>query len=166
MNRKLDYFVLSLVLCCTVLVASCVPEFEPEHEYMYRIPEQTNDGWITDSLEEVGMRAEPLSDMMKRIQDKEYQNVHGILIVKDGKLVFEEYFEGYTFSYTGPWSAALKFRGRRMDFGIDTRHNLASVTKSFTSALVGIAIERGHIQSVNESVFSYFPEYASASASP
>jgi CubicO group peptidase (beta-lactamase class C family) len=155
MKRKLDYFVL-LVLCCAVWVVSCTPE----HEYVYRIPEQTNDGWVTAGLEGVGMREDMLGEMMKRIYSKEYQNVHGILIVKNGKLVFEEYFEGYTFSYTGPWSSALKFRGERTDFGIDTPHNLASVTKSITSALVGIAIEQGHIQDVDEQVFSYLPDYS------
>ena len=146
MNRKLDYSVLLLVLCCTVWLGSCTPE----HEYVYRIPEQTNDGWATASLDDVGMREEPLGEMMKHIHSKEYQNVHGILIVKNEKLVFEEYFEGYTFSYTGPWSSALKFRGERTDFGIDSLHNLASVTKSFTSALVGIAIDQGHIQDVDD----------------
>ena len=162
MNRKLDLSVLLLVLCCAVFVVSCAPEHEPEpeHKYVYRIPQQTNDGWGTASLEDVGMRAEPLGEMMERIHSKAYQNVHGILVVKNGKLVFEEYFEGYTFSYTGPWSSALKFRGDRTDFGIDTPHNLASVTKSFTSALVGIAIERGYIQEVDEQVFSYLPEYS------
>jgi CubicO group peptidase (beta-lactamase class C family) len=126
---------------------------------VYRIPAGTNDGWETAGLDDVGMREEQLGEMMDRIQSKEYQNVHGVLIVKNGKLVFEEYFEGYTFSYTGPWSSLLKFRGERMDFGIDTPHNLASVTKSFTSALVGIAIERGLIQDVDDQVISYLPEY-------
>jgi CubicO group peptidase (beta-lactamase class C family) len=157
MNRKLDYSVLLLlVLCCAVWVVSCAPE----HEYTYRIPEQTNDGWATASLDDVGMNEELLGELIERIDSKEVRNVHGILIVKDGKLVFEEYFEGYTFAYSGPWSSALKFRGKRTDFGIDTPHNLASVTKSLTSALVGIAIDRGHIQDVDEQVFSYLPDYS------
>jgi CubicO group peptidase (beta-lactamase class C family) len=106
------------------------------------------------------MNEENLGELIERIQSKEYRNVHGILIVKDGKLVFEEYFEGYTFAYSGPWSTALNFRGERTEFGIDTPHNLASVTKSITSALVGIAMDRGHIQGVDEQVFVYFPDYS------
>jgi len=103
------------------------------------------------------MNKELLGELIERIDRKEYRNVHGILIVKDGKLVFEEYFEGYDFSYTAPWSSALNFRGKRTDYGRDTPHNLASVSKSFTSALVGIAIDRGYIQDLDEQVFSYFP---------
>jgi CubicO group peptidase (beta-lactamase class C family) len=156
MNRKLGHSVLLLILCCAVWVVSCTPE----HEYTYRIPERTNDGWVTASLDDVGMNEEPLGELIELIDRKEYRNVHGILIVKNGKLVFEQYFEGYTFAYSGPWSSALNFRGKRTDFGIDTPHNLASVTKSFTSALVGIAIDRGHIQDVDEQVFSYLPDYS------
>jgi CubicO group peptidase (beta-lactamase class C family) len=48
-------------------------------------------------------------------------------------------------------------------FDRDTPHNLASVTKSFTSALVGIAVDRGALASLNERVFTYFPEHADLS---
>ncbi|MGD8794257.1 MAG: serine hydrolase, partial [Anaerolineae bacterium] len=90
-----------------------------------------------------------------RIRDGTYENVHSLLVVKDGKLVFEEYFPGYTWNY-----ADEQFRGAPVDFDRDTRHNLASVTKSFTSALVGIAIDRGLIGGVEDRVFAYFPDYA------
>src|SRR5574342_1146250 len=57
--------------------------------YTYRIPEETGDGWQAASLEEVGINRETVSDAINRINYKLYQNVHGILIVKAGKLVFE-----------------------------------------------------------------------------
>jgi CubicO group peptidase (beta-lactamase class C family) len=60
------------------------------------------------------------------------------LIVKDGFLVFEEYF----------------YHHHR-----DNRHELASVTKSITSLLVGLAIEQGYLNGVDEKVLPYFPEY-------
>ena len=156
MDRKQRYLALFLVLYWSFYLVSCGPKFE----YSYQIPVQNNDGWLTASLEDVGMHPEPLTELMKQIHTKAYKNVHGILIVKDSKLVFEEYFEGYTFSYTGPWSSIFKFRGDRIDFGINTPHNLASVTKSITSALVGIAIDQGYINNVDEQVFSYFPGYS------
>jgi CubicO group peptidase (beta-lactamase class C family) len=116
--------------------------------YTYRIPEETSDGWQTASLEEVGLSRETVSDAINRINYKLYQNVHGILIVKDGKLVFEEYFPG------------LSYEGSFTKFDKNTRHYLASVTKSFTSALVGIASDRGLIQDVHAKVFSFCPGYA------
>ena len=141
---------LLLALICAVLLVSCAPaQTSPA-------PEQTNDGWQTASLAEVGIDERKIGEAIKHIHDDTYKNVHGILIVKDGKLVFEEYFSGYTWDYNGD-----QFRGELTDYGADTIHNLASVTKSFTSALVGIAIDQGFIQGVDEKLFAFFPEYAS-----
>ncbi|MFQ5865981.1 MAG: serine hydrolase domain-containing protein, partial [bacterium] len=123
--------------------------------YVYHIPEQTNDGWQTASLEDVGIDESIIGGAIDRINYNLYQNVHSILIVKDGKLVFEEYFSGYKWDYNGD-----QFRGEFTEFGINTIHNMASVTKSFTSALVGIAIDHGFIQDVDEKVFTFFPEYS------
>jgi len=45
-------------------------------------------------------------------------------------------------------------------FDATTRHNGNSMTKSVTSLLVGIALERGWIKALNTPVLDYFPEYA------
>lgn len=140
------------VLLCVVLLVSCAPA------HTFRVPEQTNDGWQTASLAEVGIDERTIEQAIDRVRDNTYQNIHSILIVKDDKLVFEEYFSGYAWDYNDD-----QFRGELTDFGIDTIHNLASVTKSFTSALVGIAIDHGFIQDVDEKMFAFFPEYANLS---
>ncbi|MFQ5633587.1 MAG: serine hydrolase domain-containing protein [bacterium] len=116
--------------------------------YSYKIPEQTNDGWQTASLADVGLDAKTVASAIDRINYNLYKNVHGILIVKDSKLVFEEYFSGNDFD------------GKFTEFDRTTLHYLASDTKSFTSALVGLAIDHGFIQSVDTTVFSFFPQYA------
>jgi CubicO group peptidase (beta-lactamase class C family) len=62
------------------------------------------------------------------------------------------------------WSyEADEHKGRRIQYDADTRHNLASVTKSFTSALVGIAVDRGLIDGVDAKLFDFFPEHADLS---
>jgi CubicO group peptidase (beta-lactamase class C family) len=151
-RKRVSFRAPLLALLCIVLVVSCAPA------HTLSIPEQRNDGWQTATLDEVGIDAEALIEAVERIRDGTYQDVHGILIVKDGKLVFEEYFSGYTWAYDD-----AEFKGELVDFGMDTTHNLASVTKSFTSVLVGIAIDQGFIGSVDEKVFSFFPEYADLS---
>jgi len=88
--KRLSAEALLLGLCCAVWLVSCAPE----HEYAYQVPEQTDDGWATASLDEVRMKEEVLGELIKRIDRREYRNVHGILIVKNGKLVFEEYNGG------------------------------------------------------------------------
>jgi CubicO group peptidase (beta-lactamase class C family) len=119
-----------------------------EIEYVYTVPAQIDDGWETASLTDVGMDETPITQFMNELLNNIDQKIHGILIIKDGQLVFEEYFPGYAF-YHGPLT----------NFDRETKHNLASVTKSFTSALIGLAIDHGFIQDVSQKVSSFFPEY-------
>lgn len=71
-------------------------------------------------------------------QGSAYPGVHSLLIQRNGVLVLEEYF------------------------GTSSReelHTLQSVSKSVTSALIGIAVERGDIGSVDELVVDFFPQW-------
>ena len=138
-----------LTLFCIVCLVSCNPARTGQP------PEQTNDGWQTAGMDAAGMDQEIIRELVDRINDGTYQNIHSVLIVRDGKLVLEEYFDGYRWDYDGD-----QFRGEFTEFGPDTTHNLASVTKSFTSALIGIAIDRGFIPGVDEKAFSYFFRYS------
>ena len=106
--------------------------------YFYHQPKQIKDGLTTANLDNTGLDKNLLHEMMIKIIDGKYPNVHSILILKDGKLVFEEYFYEHT---------------------INKLHELRSATKSFVSALTGIAIDKGFIKSKNETVLSFFPEY-------
>ncbi|MEZ4905521.1 MAG: serine hydrolase [Spirosomataceae bacterium] len=106
--------------------------------YIYKQPKKIKDGLETRPLTDSGLDEKLLTEMTKKIIDGTYPNVHSVLIIKDGKLVFEEYFYGYT-------STKL--------------HELRSATKSIISALTGIAIDKGYIKSKNETVLNYFPEY-------
>jgi CubicO group peptidase (beta-lactamase class C family) len=77
--------------------------------------------------------------------------VHSVVVVRGGTLVFEEYFPGQKVSlarYTGGGG-----------FDRDDTHNLASVTKSITSTLVGLALDQGFIDSIRTPVFDFFPDY-------
>jgi CubicO group peptidase (beta-lactamase class C family) len=109
-----------------------------ENANLYSVPENLNDGLQTGNVANSGLDTALLREMMKKIIDGVYPNVHSILIIKDGKLVFEEYF---------------------YEYDKDSLQELRSATKSFVSALTGIAIEKGFIKSVNETVLPFFPEY-------
>ena len=81
-----------------------------------------------------------------------YPNIHSLLIARHGKLVYEHY-----------WSGKDEILGREMGVivhGVDSLHDLRSVTKSFVGACIGIAIGQGKIKSVDVPIFSFFPEYA------
>ena len=108
------------------------------YKYSYRQPKNDNDGLKTSILDNTGLDKELLNEMVQKIVDGTYPNVHSVLIIKDGKLVFEEYF---------------------YEHNKNKLHELRSATKSFVSALTGIAIEKGYIKSKNEKVLPYFSEY-------
>jgi CubicO group peptidase (beta-lactamase class C family) len=85
--------------------------------------------------EEVGIDSVPLVEMFDFVRERKIP-VHSIQLVRGGRLVLDAYFYPYD--------------GR-------TRHDVASVTKSITSTLVGLAIERGYIPDVQQPVLSFFP---------
>ena len=71
---------------------------------------------------------------------RKIENIDSILIAREGRLVFEEYF-----NYHSRTNA----------------HDVASVSKSITSILIGLAIEQRHIVSIQDKVLTFFPEYTS-----
>jgi hypothetical protein len=83
---------------------------------------------------------------------KETEFIHSILIMRYDTLIAEQYYyqdDHYiwlTYSKEHPEEAAWFIR---------------SVTKSITSALIGIAIDKGYITSVNKKMMDFFPEYKS-----
>lgn len=107
--------------------------------WRYYQPEQLADGWEVSSIWEEAFDTLALYNMMDGVHFGDYEFMHGVLIVRNGKLVFEEYFGG---------------------FARDSLQHFQSTTKSITSALVGIAIDRGEIGSVTEPLFDYLPQYA------
>lgn len=119
------------------------------------VPTQMHDGWRTGSLAEAGIKEKPLASLADRIERGRIPNIHGILIVKGGKLVFEKYFEGYRFAY----DKAL-FQGTAVHYDAYTAHNTMSITKAVTAATVGIAIDQVLIGDEQQRISTYFPEYS------
>ena len=131
-NRVITCIFLLLIIffvttACTLQPPRVKSSGLPQREYTYQIPEKIADGWKTSSLVEEGVDSEKIVELMEKILHENYQNIHSVLLVKNGKLVLEEYFYGYQ---------------------RDTKHELHSVSKSITSILVGIAIDQKKIPGV------------------
>jgi CubicO group peptidase (beta-lactamase class C family) len=122
--------------------------------YNYEPPEDMNDGLETGSLEEAGMDAEKIAEAVRRIIERKYGEVHSMLIYKSGKLVLEEYFEGHKYAWDAPM-----YRGEYVNWDRNMFHQIMSCTKSVTSACFDIAIQKGYIQSVSQSIFDYLPQH-------
>ena len=101
------------------------------------------DDWTVSTPEEQGLDPELVAELYHDAADLE--TLYGLLVVKNGHLIAEDYFhEG---------SAEQKAR-------------LQSVTKSFTGALVGIALDRGCLSSVDQNMLDFFPEVAGQITDP
>jgi len=92
-------------------------------------------GWRTSTPEKQGISSYELVDMAEYIKNKKYY-VESITIIRNGYIVFDAYV--YPFS-----------KGEN--------HIIHSCTKSIVSALVGIAIDKKYISSVNTPVLDFFP---------
>ena len=119
----------------------------------YPIPEQIDDGLETGRIEDAGIDPDKLYALIEN--NGEY--LHSLLVLRYGKLVFEEYFKGGHMKMTSP----ITWQTQTVQFDRDTQHYQASVTKSIMSALIGICINQGLIENIQVTLSSYYPEYAS-----
>jgi CubicO group peptidase (beta-lactamase class C family) len=143
------------ILCLSsvlLLLAGCASDSSAP--YVYSPPEDITDGLDVGTLDEVNINQVPITDMVTRIRDGEYREVHSMLLFKDGKLVFEEYFKGHRFAYEAP-----DHHGELVAWNRTMLHRIMSVTKSVCSACVGIAVDKGFIGSVHQSIFDYLPDH-------
>lgn len=131
-------YVLLLATSCSTLYPRVGSQGQPQYEYLYQVPEETGDGWETSPLQAEGVDFERVAELIRNILNRNFENIHSVLLVKNGKLILEEYFYGYD---------------------RDKKHQMRSATKSVTSILVGIAKDRKMIQSVDQKIYEYFPEY-------
>jgi hypothetical protein len=115
-------------------------------------PVELSDGWQLATPEEQGMDGALLGAIGPRLAGWPEGRAHGVVIVRHGLLVYERYFAGEDWR----WLEALG----SVTFGADVRHDIRSITKSVTSLLVGVALDRGLLPDLDRPVLDYFPEHA------
>ena len=116
------------------------PDKNGEIIYTYKVPEHLDDGLETASISNSDLDSASIIALVNDIINQEYGRMESLLVLKDNKLIVEEYFYSYD-------------RGRL--------HHIHSCTKSITSLLLGIALEQHKDIQVDQPLFSFFPEYAS-----
>lgn len=111
-------FVAACVVCAGVLACASVPDaFAQETDW------PTHE-WRASSPEAQGMDSEVLADALDYVRDRQIP-IHSLTIVRNGHVVLDTYFWPFQAGHV---------------------HDLASVTKSVTSTLAGIAIGRHELQ--------------------
>lgn len=108
--------------------------------YSYRRPETMNDGLATDSIGNQYVDLNTIDSLMQHITNGSYQDIHSLLIARNNHLVVEEYFYRFHHDYV---------------------YNIQSATKSFVSALTGIALAHNEIKTIQQPLCMYLPNYKS-----
>ena len=143
-----------MILSIGCLLLCCQKDGGVQPDLRLPAPGQIGDGWETATPQSAEISNSYLLDMTRFLQTNREHEIHSVLLIRDGKLVYEQYFRGYKYDHNGQ-----NFQSNYIDFHRDTLHVIHSATKSFTSTMVGIAIDDGFIGSVEDNVFDYFPEY-------
>ena len=140
-----DYKTLIVIALCvsTIIFINNFDQIFQEKEYYSPL--------ISTSPEEQGMNSTEFSKMYDYIEQKNIY-LHSVLILRNNVIVNETYLEEgkirdeQNFQSNCPWLID------------EDLHNTFSATKSITSLLIGIAIDHGFIDNVNQTFFEFFPE--------
>jgi hypothetical protein len=117
-----------------------VPDENGQIDYRYCKPLQIDDGLKTGSIYKYSTDTSAITNLMNDIIDQKYGSIKSLLILKNDELLVEEYFYGYSRN--------------------EPQQN-RSCTKSVTSILLGIALDRHKGVNTDQSIFTFFPEYDS-----
>jgi CubicO group peptidase (beta-lactamase class C family) len=108
---------------------------EPEPPELH--PPDLTDGLAVSTAGAAHLDTRLLSALGETIRKGELQKITSVLVLVDGKLAYEGY-----------WNGAER----------ETQHDIRSASMTVTSMLVGLAIDRGAIKGVDAKVFDFFPE--------
>lgn len=143
---------LILLVFIFFLNTKCENHFSNHSPYIP--PSDINDGLQVGTLSRVNMDEDMIQKVVGRIHHNKYGEIHSMLIYKNDLLVFEDYYEGHQYQWDAP-----EHYGPYVTWNRDMLHCIHSDTKSITSLCIGIAIDKGYIKSVNQSIFDYLPDY-------
>ena len=133
--RRLRHFI--VVVAFFLCAVSCGSTTGQAHYW-------PTDGWRSSPPKEQGMDPKILSQIDHDVKET-FPAVNGVLVVRNGYVVFENYYQG----------------SDRNDY-----HHVFSVTKSVISALVGIALKEDRIESLDQRLSEFFPEHFGPGTDP
>lgn len=99
-------------------------------------PPARQDGWATSGAATAGLDTARLQALESAIASGELKKIGSVLVARHGKLVYEAYFDG---------DAA-------------TLRDVRSASKTVTSMLVGIAIDKKALPGVQATILPFFPD--------
>jgi len=141
---KMARIVIAIFFC--LLLPAC---FESQQPLGDGLLSASSTPWPTSGWQSSGLADEGLDpsyfDQMQAYIEQNQLDLHSLLVVRHGRLVFEQYGVGYDANKT---------------------HTQFSVTKSVVATLIGVAIDQGYIQNVDEPILKLLPNRTVNNADP
>jgi len=144
MNVKRNFPISLLVVAAVVIISlgGLVWFFTQGMRTSARVPAPDywpTAGWQSTTPEEQGLDSDKLADGLLKMREQNVQ-IHSLLVIRNGYVVADATF----YPYDG-----------------QTLHDVASVTKSMMTTLIGIAIDQGKLE-LDDKMVSFFPDYSIA----
>lgn len=141
--RLLGFFSLkrrlgSYIGLCTLLTFACVSRGASQTQMVQAPGPWPTTAWSATAPEAVGMDSAALKEA-EHIYPRIFPSGYSLLVIRNGQLVSESYFNGQT---------------------AETPNHIYSVTKTFVATLLGIAVKQGWIDGVDQRVADLLPEYS------
>lgn len=144
---KQFFFVHICILCLT----SCSQSHTRETNYQYTTPKVLNDNIRIANIAGVKIDSNKIIKLSQLILQDSFPNIHSLLIAKDNKLVYENYFSGDDES----WGWSLGYAKHNSA----TLHDVRSISKSVVAACIDLAIQQKKIKNIDDPIFNYLPNY-------
>jgi CubicO group peptidase (beta-lactamase class C family) len=125
-------------LICTAILVVLAVLFIPRLLEPKQVATQVDwptQSWHTSTPEEGGLDSAKLAEGLQAIQQQNTQ-IDSLMVIRNGAVLLDADFYPYDSQYL---------------------HDLASVTKSFMTTLIGIAVDQGKLK-LDQPVLSFFPE--------
>ncbi len=120
-------------------------------------PDAMADGWPVSSPQQQHLDPALICAIGPELEKMPEASPNGVVVVRNGVLVYEDYFAGADQRWPEQhWGESLP----TMPHDAGTLHDLQSITKGVVALLVGIALDRGLIATVDAPVLSHLTDYA------
>ena len=144
-----QYFILFAI--CLVWLTSCSQTHVRDTNYNYTTPKFLNDSIEIDNITKANIDSNKIIELTKLILKDSFPNIHSLLIAKDNKLVYENYFSGKDES----WGWSLGYAKH----DTNVLHDIRSISKSVVAACIDLAIQQQKIKNIDDPIFNYLSDY-------
>jgi len=125
-------------------------------------PAAIGDGWPVSEPQAQQLDPAMICAIKDRLENRKDANPHGVVILRNGVVVYETYFAGPDQRWPQQhWREPLE----NTHHDVATKHDVQSITKSVVALLVGVALDRGLIRNVDAPLLSFFPDYTDLASS-